>query len=70
MFDVLYLILGVLLGGVILTVYHEKPTIVVKHPTPFNSNSTTYTNKEGGCYKYRFETVECSREPDEIPVRI
>jgi hypothetical protein len=65
MFDIVYLVLGILLGGAVLTFYHEKPTIVVKHPTPFNTNSTTYKDKAGDCYKYRFETVECTGENDE-----
>lgn len=70
MLDILYFILGVLFGGVILTLYNDKPSVIIKHPTPFNTNSTTYVGSTGDCYKYRVQEAECNDTPDEIPIHV
>ena len=38
-----------------------QPQIVIKYPTPFNVEQTTYVDQNDVCYKYQIKKTECPR---------
>ena len=34
-------------------------TVVIKHPTPYNLESTTYRDKQLNCYRYKSSKISC-----------
>ena len=34
-------------------------TVVMKHPTPFNLETTTYQDKQSNCYRYKSSKISC-----------
>jgi len=71
--NVYSLFVGFLVGVMIMTTIADKPTIVIKHPTPYNTSKITYVDKTGTCYKYKANEVSCPMDGTavkEIPVNI
>ncbi len=58
---ILYLIIGIIIG--IIGVYVIKPTqnIVYKYPNTENADKLTYKDKNGVCYKYKVNEVDCDK---------
>jgi len=46
----------------ILFIYLSSPKqkIIIKYPTPYNSNKIVYKNENDICYKYDVEEIKCS----------
>ena len=58
--DTLAFIIGVSIGIFILYIYKPAPVVIIRHPTPDNVNNTIYHNKDGSCYKYKANEVDCN----------
>ena len=68
--DTLAFIIGASIGILILYIYKPPPIIILKHPTPENTDSTIYKNKDGSCYKYNASEVPCSGIVLDHPIMI
>lgn len=50
------------LGFLIAYVTSPKPQLVLKFPTPSNCGKVVYRSPDGGCFRYKMETVDCEGE--------
>lgn len=52
-------IIGIIAG--IIAIFFIKPekSVIFKYPTPENSGKTIYKDKNGVCYKYSSNEVNC-----------
>jgi len=53
-------------GMFICYIFTPKPQIVIKFPTPENSNDVIYVNNAKNCYKYKANEVDCPGDPSKI----
>lgn len=61
-----YFLAAFVIGIVIALWYRPEPTIVVKHPTPFNVGSVTHKDKQGNCYTYEDQKVNCDESSKDV----
>ena len=47
-----------LAGFILVYIFHPKPNIVIKYPTPENINKIIYKDDAGLSYKYTIEEVK------------
>ena len=54
----------------ILFVYLSAPKqkIIIKYPTPYNSNKIVYKNENDFCYKYNVTEVKCTDKAINQPI--
>jgi hypothetical protein len=54
----------------ILFVYLSSPKqkIIIKYPTPYNSNKIVYKNENDMCYKYDVEEIKCTDKAIDQPI--
>ena len=45
-----------------------KPKIVIKYPTPYNSNKIVYRNDNDICYKYKVVEINCTENSIDQPI--
>jgi hypothetical protein len=67
------LFIGFLVGALVMTTVADKPEVVIKHPTPYNTSKITYVDKTGTCYQYKADKIICptdNSEISEIPVNV
>ncbi len=59
-------LMGLMIG--FFFVYVLKPTavVVVKYPSVDNVGKIIYRDRNGTCFKYGMETVECDKAEDKI----
>lgn len=57
--DILYIILGLLLGFFIIYATSSPPAYILKYPTIDNIKNTTYVDENGVCYKYYAKKLHC-----------
>ena len=57
--DIYGLLIGFLIGISIMTLITDKPEIVVKYPTPYNTKNITYVDNTGNCYQYKANEIVC-----------
>ncbi len=50
------------IGILIAFVHKPDPTVIVKHPTPYNVDEVTYKDKAENCYAYKATSVECPKD--------
>lgn len=56
--------LAALVLGTLWSLWHRpEPTVLVKHPTPFNSQEVTYKDGAGNCYRYEPRQRQCPADP-------
>ena len=60
-FRILPFILGLLLGFIGIYVMKPDEKVVFRYPTPDNVKNTTYRDKNGVCYSYQVEKVDCDK---------
>jgi len=57
--------------GLFLTyIFTPLPDVIIKYPTPENSNSLIYRDEADNCYKFRSLQVKCPKNPKLIPVHL
>jgi len=61
-FNIMAFIAGFLIG--LLYIYTKSQELIEKitYPTPYNAEKVIYKNKNGDCYKYVAESVECPED--------
>ena len=67
------LIAGVVLGFILLRMYAIDRPIFYKWPSPENAGKVTYKDKNGVCYSYNSESVDCKAKgvnPKPLPLQI
>ena len=54
----------------ILFVYISTPKqkIIIKYPTPYNSNKIVYKNENDFCYKYEVSEIKCTDKAIDQPI--
>ena len=57
--EILFIIIGFLIGLFIIYMTTPLPRIVVKYPTIDNIENTTYVDERGQCYRYFAEEIKC-----------
>ncbi len=50
---------GIVVGYLLLAFYKAEPRIIYEYPHPQNVNDRVYRDKNGICYKYSSEKVDC-----------
>lgn len=51
---------GAVVVGVLFCIWHKpEPTVIVKHPTPYNAGNVVYKDKASNCYEYQSRQVDC-----------
>jgi hypothetical protein len=61
-FNILAFTIGFIIG--MCYIYQKAPTITEKivFPTPYNSGKITYKNKNGDCFQYIAEPIDCPED--------
>jgi hypothetical protein len=60
------LIVGLCLGFILLRMYAIDRPIFYKWPSPDNMGKVTYKDKNGICYQYQGDIVDCDANKDKI----
>jgi len=60
-FRLIPFLLGLLLGFVGIYIMKNDSKTVYRYPTPQNVKNTTYRDKNGVCYSYKVEKVDCDK---------
>ena len=55
------LVFGFMTGLLITSILNDKPDIIIKHPTPYNTKNITYFNSNGNCYQYQANQIICPK---------
>lgn len=68
--DLRWFIISLGIGLFIVYLTIPKPTIIIKYPTPDNSETTVFTDDTNNCYKFKTEEVICPKENiEELPIQ-
>lgn len=60
------LIVGIVAGFIILRVYNVQKPIFFRWPTPDNVGKVHYKDRNGTCYEYNSNQVDCNANKDKI----
>ncbi len=61
-----YFFASFLVGLLYTFLTSPEATIVMKHPTPYNLDTTTYRDKQSNCYRYRASRTTCPTDQSKI----
>ena len=64
--DPVVFIIALGIGFLMTYIFAPQPTVIMKHPTPYNTDDVTYVDNSGVCYKYRAEEVNCPKDKSKI----
>jgi len=67
-FNFLAFIIAFGIGILYVYISTPKAKIVIKYPTPYNSNKIVYRNDNDICYKYNVEEVKCTDNAIDQPL--
>jgi len=66
-FNLPIFILAFALGFLYVYLFNPSHKVIIKYPTPFNSNKLIYHDSNGvDCYKYTATQVECPDDASKI----
>lgn len=58
--DPLYFFISFAVGLFIFYIYHPKPDVVMKFPSPYNAGQIEYKDDDSqSCFKYQASKVQC-----------
>lgn len=57
---------GIIAGIFLICTMRLKTKEVIRYPTPENSGSTLYRDKNGVCFKFKSEEVSCDEHKDKV----
>lgn len=60
------LILGFVIGVIAIYFINPQKDIVRKYPTPENAGKVVYKDKNGVCYKYASNVVDCDKNESRL----
>jgi hypothetical protein len=58
-FNFIVFFLAFAIGMFFVYISTPKQKVIIKYPTPYNSNKIIYKNENDICYKYDVEEVKC-----------
>ena len=65
--------ISLFVGLLYVYMFTPLPDIIIKYPTPDNTEGIRYKDKAGNCYRYKTTEVECSKNKDkkfiDIPIQ-
>ena len=64
--QLLPLLLGLFFGMFFVYVLKPTPTVIYKYPTMDNAGKVTYQDRNGVCFKYHADTVDCDKNENRI----
>tara|TARA_B110000971_G_C19890700_1_gene445170 strand:+ start:102 stop:356 length:255 start_codon:yes stop_codon:yes gene_type:complete len=68
--DFKWFILSLSIGLLVVYLTMPKPTIILKYPTPENSDEMVFKDDVNNCYKFKTTEVSCSAENvKELPIQ-
>ena len=60
------LLSGIVLGIIGILFVKPNQNVVYKYPTPENSEKVTYKDKNGVCYTYKANMVDCDKNESKL----
>jgi hypothetical protein len=66
--NIVVFLIAFIIGLVYVYVNVPKSKIIVKYPTPYNSDKLTYMGLSGECYKFKAEQVACTNDAFQQPI--
>ena len=64
--DLKWFIASFALGLFLVYCTAAKPTIIIKYPTPENSDTLVFKDDADNCYKFNSKEVECPKDINNI----
>lgn len=61
-------LLSFMIGFIFIYINSPKPRVIIKYPTPYNSEKVYYKGLTGDCYKFKYEIVDCDKNAIEQPI--
>jgi hypothetical protein len=59
-------IIGIVLGIIAVVFVKPEQTVVYKYPNPATADKTVYKDKNGICYRYRANKVDCDKNESKM----
>ena len=59
-------LVGLFFGMFFVYVLKPSPTVIYKYPTMDNAGSVVYQDRNGVCFKYHADTVDCDKNESRI----
>lgn len=60
------LVIGIAIGIIIVFFTNPIKTVVNKYPTPETANKLIFKDKNGVCYKYKSNQVDCDKNQSRL----
>lgn len=60
------LLLGLFFGMFFVYVLKPSPTVIYKYPNLDNAGKIIYQDRNGACFKYHADTVDCDKNEERI----
>jgi len=67
-FNYLMFFLAFAVGILFVYLSTPKQKIIIKYPTPYNSNKIIYKSESDFCYKYEVSEVKCTNKAIDQPI--
>ena len=68
-FNIFAFIIAFAIGIFYVYIATPKPKVIIKYPTPYNSNNIIYRHRDSDtCYKYDVEAIKCTTNTIEQPI--
>ena len=69
--DIKWFLISFAVGLLVVYTTMAKPTIVIKYPTPENSDTMVFHDDVDNCYKFNTDEVKCppGKRIDEVPIQ-
>lgn len=66
--DPFILVISLCVGLLYTYLTVPSPEVVIKYPTPFNSEQIKYVDDAGVCYRYKVSKTQCPANKENIKV--
>jgi len=67
-FNIFYFFIAFIVGIFYVYLDSPKPRIIIKYPTPYNTDKLTYKGLSEDCYKFHVKEVKCTNEALKQPI--
>lgn len=67
-FNFFYFLIAFIIGMFFVYINSPKPRLIIKYPTPYNTEKNVYKGLNGDCYKFKVSEVKCSDDAILQPV--
>lgn len=61
-------LIGLFFGMFLVYILKPTATVIYKYPTIDNAGKVTYQDRNGACFKYHADTVDCGKNEGRITV--